>query len=55
MLVGCEAVLNYGRGPKLSGAIPKVALNWTRDGAWPWRQPSAGRAPIRVNPPICLI
>jgi DNA helicase-2/ATP-dependent DNA helicase PcrA len=55
MLVGCEALLNYGRGKNLSGAIPNVALNWTRDGVWPWRQASTGRAPIRVTPPICLI
>lgn len=55
MLVGCENLLNYGRGRNLSGAIPNIALNWTRNGGWPWRQAAAGRTPIRVDPPMCLI
>lgn len=56
MLVGCEKLLNYGKGKKLTGVIPNVALGWARSGHWPWRQPLTGTtSPIRVDPPLLLI
>ena len=57
MLVGCENCLKYGKiGSVKDGAIPNVALGWTRSGAWPWRQSFVGRRPpVRVEPPMLLI
>lgn len=56
MLIGDERCLTYGRGAKMTGVIPNIALGWNRDGTWPWRQPSIGRrTPVRVNAPILLI
>ncbi|OPY59229.1 MAG: DNA helicase II [Pelotomaculum sp. PtaU1.Bin035] len=56
MLVGDEKCLAYGRGSRLTGAIPNMALGWNRDGTWPWRQSVTGRrTPVRVNAPLLLI
>jgi DNA helicase-2/ATP-dependent DNA helicase PcrA len=57
LLVGCEGCLSFGKGRDLSsGAIPNVALGWTRSGTWPWRQAYTGRKPpVRVDPPLILI
>jgi DNA helicase-2/ATP-dependent DNA helicase PcrA len=56
MLVGDERCLAYGRGQRLAGAIPNIALGWNRDGTWPWRQPSMGRrTPVRVDVPLLLL
>lgn len=56
MLVGDERCLTYGRGSRLTGAIPNMALGWNRDRTWPWRQPAAGRrTPVQVDAPLLLI
>lgn len=57
MLIGCEKNLAYGKGQNFSsGAIPNVALGWSRGGTWPWRQPFIGKKPpIQVIPPMFLI
>ena len=57
MLVGCESCLKYGKiGSVKDGAIPNVALGWSRSGTWPWRQSFIGRRPpVRVEPPMLLI
>jgi DNA helicase II / ATP-dependent DNA helicase PcrA len=56
LLVGCENCLKYGSGKELKPSIPNIALSWTRDREWPWRQPYTGKKPpIRVEPPLRLI
>lgn len=56
LLVGDEKCLTYGRGKDLTGSIPNVALGWSRDKAWSWRQPFIGRkTPVQVIPPMVLI
>jgi DNA helicase-2/ATP-dependent DNA helicase PcrA len=56
LLVGDEKCLTYGRGSKLTGAIPNMALGWNRDRTWPWRQSVTGRGtPVRVDAPLLLI
>lgn len=52
LLVGLEPCLSYGRGANLmTGAIPNIALGWTRGSSWPWRQAYHGNVPpVRVDP-----
>ncbi|MDE2715744.1 MAG: DEAD/DEAH box helicase [Chloroflexota bacterium] len=47
MLVGHENNLRFEKG-----AIPNVALGWSRDGSWPWRQSYKGHPPVKVEPPF---
>lgn len=57
LLVGCEQMLRYGKeGSVKDKAIPNVALGWTREGYWPWRQTYTGKKrPVLVEPPLIRI
>ena len=51
LLVGNENCLKHTKG-----SIPNIALGWSRDRNWSWRQQTQSRKkPISVNPPLRMI